>query len=289
MDMSIGSQNIESVIGVSPQALSSINEQLESFELWISKKPIKYGTRRVYCSRLRHFRVFVQQQTSQGFMPNYRTNSFNQLIRSFVTYAQKQDLSLHTVNNFLSLFRQFADYSSLPMEEVSLIGFREPKEKCLLTEQELQVCVKVARDGKSKRDLALVLLFLKTDLRLGECRDLRISDFVRTANGVMMQLVRGGRTKFEKVDRILHVALVQWLDERAKVPCYRNSTYLFPGMTGKKISTNALDATIRRIGIDSGLTMSCRRLRDTAHGLPAEIIHTACLDLPTDYNSAGAI
>ncbi len=288
MDMSIGSSNVQRAISA-PQTLTAINEQLESFELWISKKPIKYGTRRVYCSRLKHFRDFVQHQAAQGFIANYRMSSFNQLIQSFITYARKQDLSLHTVNNFLSLFRQFAEYSGQSMANVPVSGFREPKEKCLLSEEELSICVKTARDGRSKRDLALVLLFLKTDLRLGECRDLKLSDFVRTADGVRMKLERGERAKYEKIDRVLHVALVNWLGERSRVACYRNSPYLFPGMTGRRISTNALDATIRRIGIDSGLILSCRRLRNTAQGLQPEIIHSACLSLPIDYDSAGAM
>lgn len=265
---SINKLEIESASIVSIVDDALINESIAiillKFETWLAVSPLKLSTKRVYASRLRQFVRYVKMQGSPT--TNYAEDGeFNKLAEEFIAYAaMKYELKPLSVNNFITMFRLIARIAELPDIKLQ----KRPhysQEKSVLNQNEQEFYLNAVKFYPSSRDRLLVMLFLKTGIRLGEMVNLRISDLI-WENGLQKIRIDGKLwRRTEALDKIVSQVLQDWLTERSKSAVGAKSSFLFPGASGGKITTTAVDMVLRKIGYRVGLNVSARLLRNTYH------------------------
>jgi site-specific recombinase XerD len=236
----------------------------------VKASTLKPSTKRVYLSRMDLLSKFVDKnlQTIESVVAE---NYISAVARTFI---QRLSLSYsrHTIRNlnciFLLLARMTGEVVDWDARSQSGTGLRQQgkasrmKQSCSLTAEEEALLLKVCSAARSSRDLALVLLFLRTGVRFVECTELQVVDFLQEEG--QSKLCVGRHTtgaRYEIVDEVLEKALVAWLAERKKK--LGDGGYLFSSSTGNSLSRTALDFVIRRIGRKCGLNISYRTLRDT--------------------------
>lgn len=229
--------------------------EIEQFSSWIERGPFKPSTKRVYQSRISRLHDFMDRHDQNSCLST--------TIESFLTELENESVSVRTFENYLVLFRLWSRFVGRPL-------LRGPNEFSTLRHQalsdlELERLVGVARRKKSNRDLALVLLLLRTDVRIGEIPRLTVADPLLTSDrpAIRVSSTDGSiETRYLPIQDDLKEALMLWLIEREKsFGC--NSGLLFPGEGGKPIGLSTLDSAVRHLGHRARLDLCARTLRST--------------------------
>jgi site-specific recombinase XerC len=134
-----------------------------------------------------------------------------------------------------------------------------------LTPQEKTDLLQVLQTWGSVKDRAVILLFLYTGIRLGECAALNVGDVVVTAHTgkviVPNKKISGCRNI--PLDEPARKAMLAWLVERSRRFATTSNQALIVNPKGQRISTAGLDLIVRKLGIRSHCVLSAQVLRDT--------------------------
>jgi site-specific recombinase XerD len=188
-------------------------------------------------------------------------------ISEYVEYLQFRRLKAKTINNYVCGISRFYEY--LYHEEklkianpvTSLNNQLLPKLlPRFLTEQEINIFFKYIRN---KRDKAIFLLMLRCGLRVQEVANLTSSviDFNRKRILVLKGKFRKDRVVYVSDDAFLalnHYLRVRPKSKTRKIFLVEKGTY-----KGQGISVRGIQKRIEKYAKETGLTVSCHRLRHT--------------------------
>lgn len=227
------------------------------FNEWLANTPLKPSTRRVYISRLRQFNRFIELQEEGA------SADFMETAKVFIRFSKTESmLKQNSVNNFLTMFRLMAKIGQLSPSAFEKQIYADA-EKTVLSPAEQEAFLTAASRGRSSRNRLLALIFLRTNIRLGESINIKVSDLRREED--TMKICVDGRTgmRIEILDKQVCETIEKWLHERSLSKLGADSEYLFYGADGGPIYTTAMDAALRRTGWQAGLNVSARVLRNT--------------------------
>lgn len=241
-----------------PAGQMSLSESLHKFANWIEDSvQLTPSSRRVYRSRLRHFRSFLDKV---NWDVDY--GSLQEASDAFIAGLRDSGAKLCTINNFISTFRMMSTVSGATSHLKFVYG-HNPARIHLTEEEESRYLVAACERGQ--RDAVLALLFLTTGVRLGESVNICLNDLIMNPAGRIVAIrVRGRRCRLEVVSLELSSAIVLWLGARvALINNGGSNEYLFPNKTGLALHTTTLDNNLRTIGWRANLVVSARVLRAT--------------------------
>ncbi|MBY0359508.1 MAG: tyrosine-type recombinase/integrase [Candidatus Obscuribacterales bacterium] len=238
-------------------AAKKVGKILIQFQDWMRTTQLKPSTRRVYISRLRQLVAFIEANPTES-------DDFASVANAYLAFAKQENtLKANTVNNMITMFRLIAkviDDRAVHFEREA----SEEQSRSGLTAEEQALYLAAAARGHSSRDLLLALIFLKTNIRLGEAMNIKISDLIWELDGVKVRIDGRSGKRIEILDVTICRAMRNWLSERSELKSAANSEYLFPGQTiGGKITGSSMDTALRKIGWRAGLSVSARLLRNT--------------------------
>ncbi len=251
-----------------PPATSGQTKTLKSGLLlyldYLQAAPVKDNTRRSYTSRIRTLIQFLDVEYARVPEPNQ--DRLAEILQDFIARARSTDsLGESTIQSFFYTFKVVAlhlntNLNGLAPEHGS--SNQNKKSRRYLDAEQVQALLREARMPRSTRKLALVLLFLTTSTKIGECTSLQVSDLRLRENRLYLRLTRQGTDYHVAVTSELQESLQSWLQERTNMP-QAQSPYLFFGQDGNRISTEAIATTLRKIGWQAGLNISSQVLRNT--------------------------
>jgi site-specific recombinase XerD len=135
----------------------------------------------------------------------------------------------------------------------------------ILTIEESDALLRILECYGSAKDKAVIMLFLRMGLRLGECAELNVQD-VHFSSSDANLYVRNNRTNQVRalpLEEATKQVLSEWLmDRHHKFPKTLEQA-LFLNPLGTRMSTAGLDLIVRKMGRRCGLTLSAQLLRDT--------------------------
>jgi site-specific recombinase XerD len=189
------------------------------------------------------------------------------VIFEYIGFLHNRRLKPKTINSYLNGIRRFYDYLKFE-ERINIINpvkstYRQILPKPLpkfLKEQEIKILFDHVTD---KRDIAIFMLMLRCGLRVGEVANLTFHaiDFERKSI-----LVLNG--KFRK-DRIVYMSYdtIDSLQAYIKTRPTSKARMLFlvqkGRYKGKPLSIRSIQKRIEKYTKETGLTVSCHRLRHT--------------------------
>lgn len=227
-------------------------------EVWLQSAAVRPSTRRVYASRLRQLAQFMH---ASGYAEDSHMD-LNVLARDFVSVLQSEYmLKPRSINNFLALFRLIARVTGQSFNELNEIPVPGACAKTLTPEEQERFLQSAFK--RCRRDRLLAYIFLKTNIRIGECVNIRVSD-LKFESDHLKVLIRGrAGERSERLPDELNNLVHDWLMERERSFVGSQSEYLFFGPTGQRITTTSVDMVLRKIGYDARLEVCARVLRQT--------------------------
>jgi site-specific recombinase XerD len=188
-------------------------------------------------------------------------------ISDYIEYLQNRRLKAKTINNYIHGISRFYEYLYheekliIPNPVTSLHKLLLPKPlPKFLTEEEIDILFKHIRN---KRDTAMFLLMLRCGLRVEEVANLTrpVLDFDHKRILVLNGKFRKDRIVYMSDDTIS--ALKTYMQTRP-LSRVRQVFLVQKGLyKGKPISTRGIQKRIEKYASETGLTVSCHRLRHT--------------------------
>lgn len=242
-----------------------IATELDLFVQWLTTAEMKDSCRRIYLGRVQQVKTFYEKHYAGTGKAN--AVGLSELLSAYIANA-KQDGTLTpvTINNVVSTFRMLGRAYGVCIDGLCSEPL-DPKwnnnERTCLSQKDQDNLIAAARAGRTSRDVALVLLFLCTGIKIGECTHLKTSDLVWSDGAVKVRIIRKNREVCEAVPNALRNALQSWILERQKHRSGQLSDHLFPGQSGGQITTAAVDIALRKVGWRAALKVNAGVLRNT--------------------------
>ncbi len=194
-------------------------------------------------------------------------------VRRYCQTLRKQGRSPSTVNRHLQSVRKFYDFalqsgliSQNPAREVARLDERTAAPPRILTAAEVQQLLNAVGDGSdslARRDRAILLLLLKTGIKVSELVDLRMDDLVlEVGSGYVLvgqDVASGGRCI--PIGAEVCAALRSYLRVRAPA---RDVDHLFVSRQGSPLSVRSVHRLVANYARAAGLEgVSAHTLRYT--------------------------
>ncbi len=161
-------------------------------------------------------------------------------IRSFFKYFYNKDLIAENVS---------AKVSMPKIHDKSIIRLESDEVANLLNEAECGFDLvghsKSYHKHTRVRDLAMLTLMLGTGIRVSECVGLNVSDLDLKTNSFKVTRKGGNQVVLYYSDEV-KVALVDWLEERAKNKLLENEPALFVSLQNRRITTRAVELLVKK-------------------------------------------
>jgi site-specific recombinase XerD len=238
------------------EAPSDIAVNLASFRRHIAAENLSEATVYAYCGAVEQFIAFLQEKG----MPTDVTAISREHIEDFVTHLLKTrkattaNQRYRGLTRFFSWLMQEGEIAETPMRNMKPPRLQEIAVP-VLSEQELKKLLATCEHGQdfeSRRDYALMRVFLDTGGRLGEVAALRLDNEDDEANdidldqGVLRVLGKGRRWRLLPLGRKTIKALDRYVRVRARHPRAADR-WLWIGLRGK-MTPSGIRQVIRRRG-----------------------------------------
>jgi site-specific recombinase XerC len=236
---------------------------LLNYEEWLRDRNLSKHTKRNYLSQIRQFIAFASQFDMASQQPFHDPDRLDLLVRNYSIYLRDSvNARLSTINKSLAAidhFYRFLGFGCTSVKRAKL-NYRAPR---ILTTEETDKLLHVLDGQISKKDRAVVLLFLYTGIRLGECVALNVDDVYVAVDSckILVNSQRSGASREVPLQEPAREALLAWQNLRALAQ--PRDRALFFNAQRTRISTAGLDLIVRKIGIRAGLVLSAQVLRDT--------------------------
>ena len=234
------------------------SQDVKLFLMDLYRQNCRYNTLRAYKTTLPVFIAFLKNAGHTCFKTVKRDD-----LAAFIEQAQDRGLKPKTVLtqlNHIWAFMRFLENRSVIHPDILKKKMRIKVPESLPRAIDPDDVKKLITPIKKPRDRALILLLLRTGMRIGELLNTRISDInlkEKTIDIYEAQKNRMGRVVYYSADASR--ALNKWLKQRDQ-----DQEYLFYGRSGKPISYETARQTfmtyIKKTGLaDKGYTMHCLR------------------------------
>lgn len=258
----------------------SLPQALSSFEECIKAADLKDGTKRVYLSRILQFKRYLEEHYNDT---DASLDDPVLIMQTFLWRARNEHkLQDHSLRAFGTLFRHFSEFSGLHYT-CQIARSNNVRRRVLSAEDHTKLVI-FASQQKSWRDLVLILFFLTTDIRVGECTRLTFGDLVLNHHSGEVRWTRGKKQHVQPIAPALRAALRVWLVEHGSG--HDNSEYLFPNGSGGPITVAAVNARLRKLGWRTGLDVCSERLRSSPRYDKVKDVSSIC---PLDAQSSAEV
>lgn len=232
---------------------------------WLSRQPFSDHTKRNYLSQIERFIMFAVGNAAFDAQVLHSPDQRGSIIDDYVAYlrdtAKCSRSSINTTLTAIASFYRFLGLSVLQSRR-ERVACKTPR---VLTSQEKHNLREIVEKSTSLKDRAVVVLFLSTGIRLGECVALNVGDLVLAGHTAKLVVRHGkaGTYRTIPLDEQTRFALQKWLVERHQIVSNKNEDALFVNSKGQRMSSQGLDLIVRKIGISARLVVSSQVLRDS--------------------------
>lgn len=233
--------------------------EIEKFKKWLRRKSPQSSTHIHYVSDVRLFFAWAQKPLTAITARD---------VDVYIEQHQLEGHSIATINRRLASLRAFYRFLALdadgapanpviPYRHFIRHGERLPRD---VEDSELQKLFDVIR---SPRDRAMFILMLRCGLRVGEVRNLTLSDlYLQPTSGNLPRLWLHGKGDKYRVVYLAtqpHAALLQWLDLRPKV----EDQAVFINRFGTQFTVTGIQDRLAHYCREAGLWLTCHQFRHT--------------------------
>ena len=233
--------------------------EIESFVSWLRRKSPQSSTAVHYGSDLKLFFAWIGKLCMDVKVQD---------IDAYIEHCQKEGHTIGTVNRRLCALRSF--YQFLYLHDENAIGnpvipkrhFIRPGERLPrdVEDKSLETLFAVVTNI---RDRAMFLLMLRCGLRVGEVRNLSMSDlYLEPSSGSLPRVWLHGKGSYQRVAYLSSqplAALKAWLEARPKV----KDEAVFLNRFGKRLSVTGIQDRLAGYCHQAGLWMTCHQFRHT--------------------------
>ncbi len=253
------------ILVITKQPIKSKNSDVKSYADWLAKQPLSIHARRAYSARVQVFLRFRQKQLDGD------DEAITQENRVRIATAFKKHLK-HTrklkpssLNAYLAAVDNFYGFLNLGPAKVTREDLPHEAPRALSKQEQKKLLRAIERTRRAK-DRAILTLLLYTGMRIGELSSLENDDVYITGRKQRVIIRSGKGDKYREVPLNSKVceALQGWLDERQEKFTGRvKSKSFFLNAQGKKLLPGGIDLIVRKLGNDSGISLSAHILRHT--------------------------
>lgn len=260
----------------------------------IGQRGASPNTIAAYCHTFRLLLRFAKERTGRPPSELDIGELDAPLIAAFLDHLERdRHNSPATRNNRLAAIHSLFAYAALhhpehaaSIQRVLAIPHKRTERNLVtyLTEQEvdalLGACDQTTWTGR--RDHAMLVLTIQTGLRISELAGLTRADITLGAGANVHTIGKGRKERRTPLVPPTRTVLRAWLDERAGAP----ADPLFPTITGKRLSRDAIERRLaRRVAAAGATCPSTKAKRVTMHTLR----HTAAMRLLLSGNDVTVI
>ncbi len=233
--------------------------EIEEFLAWLRRKSPHAGTAVHYGSDLKLFFMWLAKSPLDVKVQDVDT---------FIGHAQTQGHSIATINRRLCALRSFYYFLSMQSDE----EVRNPviprrhfirRGRLLPRDVEDDLLEGFFAIVKPTRDRAMFMLMLRCGLRVGEVRNLSLSDlYLDPSHGNLPRLWLHGKGNKERVVYLSSQALValeNWLRERP----VSGDDAVFLNRFGRRLSVTGIQDRLAKYCHKAGLWITCHQFRHT--------------------------
>jgi site-specific recombinase XerD len=233
--------------------------EIESFVSWLRRKSPQSSTAVHYGSDLKLFFAWIGKACLDVKVQD---------VDAYIEHCQKEGHAIGTVNRRLCALRSF--YQFLYLHDENATGnpvipkrhFIRPGERLPRDVEDKNI--KALFEGITNvRDRAMFLLMLRCGLRVGEVRNLSMSDlYLEPASGSLPRIWLHGKGSYQRVAYLSSqplAALKLWLEQRPKV----REEAVFVNRFGKRLSVTGIQDRLAGYCHQAGLWVTCHQFRHT--------------------------
>jgi integrase/recombinase XerC len=204
-----------------PQETKTTTQSIELFKQTLLGKNFSKESIRAYISDLQQFVEWLKQRRVDWDIP-YRMQRID--IVAFINHLAEQKASAITRQRKLAAIRGFLKFCK---DNQIIYGnpadtiegpIREERDPAILLKTEYKALLQVA--GGNSRDLAMVMLFLQTGLRVSELVNLKLSDIDLTSHEITVRQGKGRKDRVVPLVKQAEAALKAYLKVRDAQPEY---------------------------------------------------------------------
>lgn len=230
--------------------------EIERFQRWLRRKAPHASTPIHYASDLRLFFAWLGKPPDEVRVAD---------IDAFIEHSQRLGHAMTTINRHLAALRSFYHFLAVESENAPRNPVLPKRHFIRIGPRDIQDpdLEKLFAAITGPRDRAMFLLMLRCSLRVGEVRNLSLSDlYLEPASGSLPRLWlhgKGGGQRVVYLSAQPLAALQVWLAIRPNV----TDQAVFLNRFGKRLSVTAIQ---KRLGVycrKAGLWVTCHQLRHT--------------------------
>jgi integrase/recombinase XerD len=199
-------------------------------------------------------------------------NQRDSLVEKYSRHLETStDACLSSINQARTAIDNF--YQFLGFGPSSIERAKNPQKSVrVLSPKEKESLLQALESRASKKERAMVMLFLFTGIRLNECTALNVEDVSVTAHTGKLIVRKGRNGDYRELllEDLTKKAVLAWLIDRSERFEHTKDEALFLNSHGQRISNSGADLIVRKIGIQARFVLSAQVLRDT---FLAELAH----------------
>ncbi len=267
--MAVGAAAVSAYVGGLEGALA---DRFEGYRIHLEALPLATATRRSYAGRVGGYLAWVAEldpgtRRRQGD-PFRHGHARDYTVRDYRTHLIT-DRSPPRSTSPSPALDPFYRWVGLGPARVRRDDLPQAAPRALTVEQTrrlLRAAERAAQTGTAGgvRDRVVITLLLFTGLRIGELAVLNLGDVAVSARKGLVTVRRGKGDRYRQVplNAAARDALDAWLARRTELPGSDNPALLL-SLKGQRLSTRAIDLSIRRLAKQAAVQASAHTLRHT--------------------------
>jgi len=251
-----------------------LTDRYQDYRAHLETLPLAAATRRAYAGRVGGYLAWLAEldpvtRRRQG-EPFTHGHARDYTIRDYRTHLiDTRKAKPASVNLTLAALDSFYHWVGLGPARIRRDDLPQAAPRALTVEQTRRLLRGAERAGQSDtasgvRDRAVVTLLLFTGLRIAELAALDLGDVAVSARKGLVTVRRGKGDRYRQVplNTDARDALGAWLSRRSTLPGSDNPALLL-SLKGQRLSSRAIDLTVRRLAHVADLEASAHTLRHT--------------------------
>jgi integrase/recombinase XerD len=236
---------------MTPQQKKTTTESIALFKETLTGKNYSPQSIKAYMGDLQQFMTWLQKRRVDFDIP-YRIQRID--IVEFINFLAAQKATAETRKRKLASIRGFLGFMKdnqiifgNPAETIEG-PIREEREPAILLKTEYKALLQVA--GDNPRDLAIVMLFLQTGLRVSELVNLKLSDVDFTSREITVRQGKGRKDRVVPLVGQAHDTLKLYLAVREAEPEYEQ---VFIARNGTSMDVRTVRYRIHKYYEEAGI------------------------------------
>lgn len=237
------------------------------YEGWLSRQPLSANTKRAYRTRVSQYLEYLAGTPVEYGDPLEDLHARDYAVRDYKSYLKSvRKAKPSSVNLSLAAIDNFCLFLGMGRPEVRREELAQAAPRSLSGEEQKRFLRAVERSSEI-RDKAIALLLFYGALRIGELCGLDVEDVALSARKgrVIIRSGKGDSYREVVLNSEAREVLSGWLATRKQWPMSEDNSALFLSRRGGRLSTRAVDLTVRKLGQEANLDrpLSAHALRHT--------------------------